>query len=55
MVYASILTDVLSDEMDISSIASGKYNIRRGLDNWVQNKSTLVENSGSVATVYAKL
>lgn len=33
----------------------GVENGRRGLDNWVQNKSTLVENSGSVATVYAKL
>nr|XP_023900425.1 uncharacterized protein LOC112012277 [Quercus suber] len=33
----------------------GVENGRKGLDNWVQNKSTLVEMGGSVATVFAKL
>ncbi|EMC92975.1 hypothetical protein BAUCODRAFT_268822 [Baudoinia panamericana UAMH 10762] len=33
----------------------GVENGRRGLENWVQNKSTLVEMGGSVATVFAKL
>ena len=33
----------------------GVENGRRGLENWVQNKSTLVEMGGSVATVYTKL
>jgi betaine-aldehyde dehydrogenase len=33
----------------------GVENGRKGLENWVQNKSTLVEMSGSVATVFAKL
>lgn len=33
----------------------GVENGRRGLENWVQNKSTLVDMGGSVATVFAKL
>jgi betaine-aldehyde dehydrogenase len=33
----------------------GVENGRRGLDNWVQNKSTLVEMGGSVATSFSKL
>ncbi|CAK7226412.1 hypothetical protein SCUCBS95973_006191 [Sporothrix curviconia] len=33
----------------------GVENGRRGLEAWVRNKSTLVEMSGSVATVFAKL
>lgn len=33
----------------------GVENGRRGLDNWVQNKSTLVEMGGKVATAFAKL
>ncbi|KAF2718135.1 aldehyde dehydrogenase [Polychaeton citri CBS 116435] len=33
----------------------GVENGRRGLENWVQNKSTLVEMGGSIGTVYAKL
>ena len=33
----------------------GVENGRKGLENWVQNKSTLVEMGGSVATVFAKL
>jgi betaine-aldehyde dehydrogenase len=33
----------------------GVENGRRGLDNWVQNKSTLVEMGGCVGTVFAKL
>lgn len=33
----------------------GVENGRRGLENWVQNKSTLVEMGGSVPTVFAKL
>jgi betaine-aldehyde dehydrogenase len=33
----------------------GVENGRRGLENWVQNKSTLVEMGGSVGTVFAKL
>ncbi|KAK3651294.1 hypothetical protein LTR56_005751 [Elasticomyces elasticus] len=33
----------------------GVENGRRGIENWVQNKSTLVEMGGSVATVFAKL
>jgi len=33
----------------------GVENGRRGIENWVQNKSTLVDMGGSVATVFAKL
>ena len=33
----------------------GTENGRRSLDNWVQNKSTLVEMGGSVATAFSKL
>lgn len=33
----------------------GVENGRRGLDNWVQNKSTLVEMGGSVPVAFAKL
>lgn len=33
----------------------GVENGRKGLENWVQNKSTLVEMGGTVATVFAKL
>ena len=33
----------------------GVENGRRGLENWVQNKSTLVEMGGSVATAFSKL
>ncbi|EME41351.1 hypothetical protein DOTSEDRAFT_73688 [Dothistroma septosporum NZE10] len=33
----------------------GTENGRRSLDNWVQNKSTLVEMGGTVATAFAKL
>lgn len=33
----------------------GVENGRRGIEAWVQNKSTLVEMSGEVATVFAKL
>ncbi|CAK7273473.1 hypothetical protein SEPCBS119000_005674 [Sporothrix epigloea] len=33
----------------------GVENGRRGLEAWVRNKSTLIEMSGSVATVFAKL
>lgn len=33
----------------------GVENGRKGLENWVQNKSTLVEMGGSVATVFSKL
>lgn len=33
----------------------GVENGRRGLEAWVRNKSTLVENGGSVATVFSKL
>ncbi|KAF2208028.1 hypothetical protein CERZMDRAFT_49948 [Cercospora zeae-maydis SCOH1-5] len=33
----------------------GVENGRRGLDNWVQNKSTLVEMGGSVPTAFPKL
>ena len=33
----------------------GVENGRRGLENWVQNKSTLVEMGGSVATSFSKL
>ena len=33
----------------------GVENGPRGLENWVQNKSTLVEMNGAVGTVFAKL
>ncbi|GAM90949.1 hypothetical protein ANO11243_089960 [Dothideomycetidae sp. 11243] len=33
----------------------GVENGRKGLENWVQNKSTLVEMGGAVGTVFAKL
>lgn len=33
----------------------GVENGRKGLDNWVQNKSTLVEMGGKVATAFSKL
>ena len=33
----------------------GVENGRKGLENWVQNKSTLVEMGGQVATVFTKL
>lgn len=33
----------------------GVENGRKGLENWVQNKSTLVEMGGSVGTVFSKL
>ncbi|KAH9845681.1 putative aldehyde dehydrogenase A [Teratosphaeria destructans] len=33
----------------------GVENGRKGLENWVQNKSTLVDMSGSVVTAFAKL
>ena len=33
----------------------GVENGRRGLENWVQNKSTLVEMGGAVATSFSKL
>ena len=33
----------------------GVENGRKGLENWVQNKSTLVEMGGSVATAFSKL
>ncbi|KAI7422581.1 hypothetical protein KC368_g19302, partial [Hortaea werneckii] len=33
----------------------GVENGRKGLDGWVQNKSSLVEMGGSVGTVFAKL
>jgi betaine-aldehyde dehydrogenase len=33
----------------------GVENGRRGLENWVQNKSTLVEMGGEVATAFGEV